>query len=65
VRLPNLEGNTVELKDFRGEETLVLFWNPECGFCQQMLLDIKEWEENGPEGAPRLLFVSTGMEESN
>jgi thiol-disulfide isomerase/thioredoxin len=65
MRLPNLEGNTVELKDFRGEEILVLFWNPECGFCQQMLLDIKEWEQNGPEGAPRLLFVSTGMEESN
>jgi peroxiredoxin len=65
VRLPNLEGNTVELKDFRGEETLVLFWNPECGFCQQMLPDIKEWEQNRPEGAPRLLFVSTGMEEAN
>ena len=27
LQLPDLEGNTVELKDFRGEETLVLFWN--------------------------------------
>jgi hypothetical protein len=30
-----------------------------------MLPDIKEWEQNRPEGAPRLLFVSTGMEEVN
>ena len=37
VKLPDLEGNTVELADFRGEKTLVLFWNPGCGFCQQML----------------------------
>jgi peroxiredoxin len=65
VKLPNLEGNTVELSDFRGEETLVLFWNPGCGFCQQMLPEIKQWEENRPEGAPTLLFVSAGTEEAN
>ena len=65
VRLPNLEGNTVELADFRGEETLVLFWNPGCGFCQQMLPDLKEWEATSPEGAPRLLMVSAGTEEAN
>jgi methylamine dehydrogenase accessory protein MauD len=66
VKLPDLEGNAVELADyFRGEETLVLFWNPGCGFCQQMLPDIKEWEQNRPEGAPKLLFVSAGPEEAN
>jgi peroxiredoxin len=65
VKLPNLEGNTVELEDFRGEETLVLFWNPGCGFCQQMLPDLKEWESEAPESAPRLLVVSAGSEEAN
>jgi hypothetical protein len=65
VELPDLEGNTVELKDFRGEETLVLFWNPGCGFCQQMLADIKQWETNPPEGAPRLLEASAGTDEAN
>jgi peroxiredoxin len=65
VKLPDLEGNTVELADFRGKETLVLFWNPGCGFCQQMLPDLKEWEANSPEGAPRLLVVSAGSEEAN
>jgi peroxiredoxin/uncharacterized membrane protein YphA (DoxX/SURF4 family) len=65
VKLPNLEGKTVELADFRGEETLVLFWNPGCGFCQQMLPDLKEWEAHTPEDAPKLLVVSAGSEEAN
>jgi peroxiredoxin/uncharacterized membrane protein YphA (DoxX/SURF4 family) len=65
VKLADLEGTTVELEDFRGHETLVLFWNPGCGFCQQMLPEIKHWEENRPEGAPTLLFVSAGTEEAN
>jgi methylamine dehydrogenase accessory protein MauD len=65
VKLPDLEGNTVELADFRGEETLVLFWNPGCGFCQQMLPDLKEWEAGAPEDAPKLLVVSAGTEEAN
>jgi peroxiredoxin len=65
VKLPNLEGNTVELADFRGEETLVLFWNPGCGFCQQMLPDLKEWEAQTPEDAPRIVVVSAGSEEAN
>ena len=42
----------VELADFRGEETLVVFWNPGCGFCQQMLSDLREWEQNPPEEPP-------------
>ena len=65
VKLSDLEGKSVELKDFRGEDTLVLFWNPGCGFCQQMLPDLKEWETNPPEGAPNLLVVSDGAQEAN
>jgi thiol-disulfide isomerase/thioredoxin len=65
LKLADLEGRTVELKDFKGQHTLVLFWNPGCGFCQQMLPEIKQWEENRPEGAPKLVFVSARTEEAN
>jgi thiol-disulfide isomerase/thioredoxin/uncharacterized membrane protein YphA (DoxX/SURF4 family) len=65
VKLPNLQGEIVSLEDVRGEETLVLFWNPGCGFCQRMLPDLKGWEANRPEGAPKLLIVSAGAEEAN
>jgi len=65
IKLPNLEGEDVDLAGLRGEETLLLFWNPGCGFCQQMLPDLKDWEANRPEGAPKLLVVSAGTEEAN
>jgi peroxiredoxin len=65
VKLPDLEGKTVQLADFRGQQTLVLFWNPGCGFCQQMLPDLKQWESGAPKDAPRLVVVSAGSEEAN
>jgi peroxiredoxin len=60
VELTNLDGETVRLADFAGHPTAVLFWNPGCGFCQRMVDDLKAWESNKPEGAPKLLVVSTG-----
>jgi peroxiredoxin len=65
VSLPDLRGNTVELSSLRGQPTMLLFWNPNCGFCRKMLDDVKAWEANPPAGAPRLLVVSTGAAEAN
>ena len=65
VKLPDLEGETVDLASFRGEKTLVLFWNPGCGFCQQMLPDLRDLENTLPEGATKLLVISTGTVEAN
>jgi peroxiredoxin len=65
LRLPDLTGKLVDLADFRGSQTLVLFWNPGCGFCQRMLEDVKRWEARPPQGAPQLLVVSTGTVEAN
>lgn len=63
--LPDLSGETVGLADFRGEETLVLFWNPGCGFCQRMLGDLLAWEADPPDAAPKLLVISSGTEDAN
>jgi peroxiredoxin len=65
VELTNLDGETVRLADFAGHPTAVLFWNPGCGFCQRMVDDLKAWESNKPDGAPKLLVVSTGEVEQN
>jgi thiol-disulfide isomerase/thioredoxin/uncharacterized membrane protein YphA (DoxX/SURF4 family) len=65
LRLPDLSGKMVDLATFRGTRTLVLFWNPSCGFCQKMLGDIKAWETNRPKGSPKLLVVSTDSVEAN
>ncbi|GAB4413210.1 MAG: hypothetical protein Fur0044_07550 [Anaerolineae bacterium] len=65
LKLPNLDGQIVELANFQGNNTLVLFWNPGCGFCNKMLNDLKAWEFNSPKGTPQLLVVSTGTVEEN
>jgi thiol-disulfide isomerase/thioredoxin len=65
LRLPDLDGRTVDLKEFQGQETLVLFWNPGCGFCERMLPEVKAWEETATSTTPRLLVVSTGTPEAN
>lgn len=63
--LPDLSGKVVRLSEFKGRDTLVLFWNPGCGFCNQILADLKNWEDKRPNGSPELLLVSTGAVETN
>jgi len=55
----------IDLQGFRGYKTLVLFWNPGCGFCSRMVDDLKSWEANPPASAPQLVLVSTGSVEPN
>ena len=45
-------------------ESLVLFWNPDCGFCSSMRDELLTWERHPPAGAPRLVVVSSGEEAS-
>jgi peroxiredoxin len=65
LKLPDLSGKLVDLAAFMGQETLVLFWNPSCGFCAKMLPELKQWEEHRPAEAPQLLLVSSGTIEAN
>jgi len=61
----DLNGKTISLSSLRGSETLLLFWNPGCGFCQSMLEDLKAWELRRPRSAPKLFVMSTGTLEDN
>jgi peroxiredoxin/uncharacterized membrane protein YphA (DoxX/SURF4 family) len=65
VSLPDLDGKTVNLSDFKGKKTLLVFWNPGCGFCRRMVDDLKAWEQKPPKNAPALLLISTGTVEAN
>jgi peroxiredoxin len=65
IELRDLKGNTVKLEDFRGEKTLVLFWNPGCGFCEQMLPNLKDLENSSSKEASKILVVSAGTGEAN
>ncbi len=65
MELPDLDGKTVKLSDYKGKQALLVFWNPGCGFCKKMTDDLKAWENDKPAGAPEVILVSTGTVESN
>jgi thiol-disulfide isomerase/thioredoxin len=45
-------------------ESVVLFWNPDCGFCRAIADDLRAYEAAHDESAPRLLVISTGTAEA-
>jgi thiol-disulfide isomerase/thioredoxin len=64
LELPALDGDRVKLADLEGRDTLLLFWNPDCGFCRSMHDDVLAWEATANGVTPRLVVVSSGNEEA-
>jgi thiol-disulfide isomerase/thioredoxin/uncharacterized membrane protein YphA (DoxX/SURF4 family) len=60
LRLASLAGAETVLTDVVAESTVIVFWNPGCGFCRSMHEDVRLWEEHRPDGAPSLVVVSAG-----
>jgi peroxiredoxin len=63
--LPDLDGGYIGLEDLRGERALLLFLSPDCAYCQDMLADLREWEEDAGDQGGRLLIISDGSTEAN
>jgi peroxiredoxin len=63
--LNDLDGKVLQSEDLKGKPSLLLFWNPGCGFCQRMLGQLKAWEANPPPDAPQLILISSGTVEDN
>jgi len=60
--LPDLEGRPVSLQQFRGQEVLLTFFSPTCGYCLQMAPDLAALSHRD---APAVLVISTGDREAN
>jgi thiol-disulfide isomerase/thioredoxin len=43
--------------------SLVLFWNPDCGFCRSMQEELLAWEATAGGSSPQLVVISSGEEE--
>jgi thiol-disulfide isomerase/thioredoxin len=52
------------LADLIRAETLVIFWNPGCGYCRSMRDALRRWERRRSKAAPRLVIISAGDEAS-
>ena len=58
--LRDLDGHDVNLADPHGRDTLVVFWNPGCGFCSSIRGDLLAWEQSPGADDLRLVVVSAG-----
>ncbi len=65
LSLTDLDGEPIDLTDPRSGGRLLVFWNPSCGFCAQMLDDLRVWEAAAHRDGPEMILVSTGSEEEN
>jgi peroxiredoxin/uncharacterized membrane protein YphA (DoxX/SURF4 family) len=57
IALPDQHGRTRSLRDFRGREVVLLFWNPSCGYCVAMLPRLRAWWRDHRRSRD-LLFVT-------
>ena len=58
--LPDLEERVLTLVHLRGRATVLLFWDPACTYCQQLLGQIRFWEARSLTERPQLLVISKG-----
>jgi methylamine dehydrogenase accessory protein MauD len=58
--LPDVDGRETSTRDLFGREALLLFWDPDCRFCDGMLADLKAWEAAAASDAPRLAIIASG-----
>jgi methylamine dehydrogenase accessory protein MauD len=61
--LLDLRGQNISLDRFRNREVLLLFWNPNCGFCQRMLPELRKRDVGVTTKLPELVVVSSGTKQ--
>jgi len=63
--LPSLTGGRRALSDWRGRRALLIFFNPRCGFCRQMLPDMRHLGGETGGDRPMPIVITTGDIEEN
>ena len=63
--LPDLAGVRRNLSQFRGEDVLLIFFGPKCGFCTKMAADLAALTPDGSGGRPIPIVVTNGAADEN
>ena len=63
--LPSLSGKMTKLKDLEGQRALLVYWNPECGFCDLLAPELAGLDTVFQEQNLQLLLLAYGDPESN
>jgi len=53
-------GRSMTSESLRGKKTLITFWSTTCGYCAEMLDDLREWDKARGIDEPNLLLLSEG-----
>ncbi len=60
-RLPDLKGRFRTLADYAGKPAMMVFFNPDCGFCTQLAPKLSDL----PAAAPQLIVMTRGDKAAN
>src|SRR5437868_5289041 len=63
--LPDLAGVRRKFSEFRERNVLVVFFNPQCGFCTKMAADLAALPTEANDQRPVPILVTTGDAEEN
>ena len=63
--LPALYGGLAALSQWRGRKILLIFFNPSCGFCRDLLPDLASLPVPENSNDPLPVIISTGDEREN
>jgi peroxiredoxin len=63
--LPDLKGVRRKLSEFREQNVLLVFFNPQCGYCTKMAADLAALPADGGDQRPVPVVVTTGDAEEN
>jgi len=63
--LPDLTGKTRSLSEFRGRRLLLIYWSPDCGFCDMSAPELVRMQSTLEENHTELVLVSYGNAEAN
>jgi peroxiredoxin len=64
-RLPDVNGTTAALEDFRGKRVLLVHWSPGCGFCDAIATDLAKRIDDLRKRNTELVLVSSGDADTN
>src|SRR5262249_34096084 len=64
-QLTDLVDKKVSISDFRGRRVLLVYWSPDCGFCDMLAADLAELQPRLKANNTELGLVSYGNAESN
>jgi peroxiredoxin len=64
-RLPAVDGGRVALEDHHGRRVLIVFSDPHCGPCEELLPQLVAWHERALQSGIEFVMVSRGSEEDN